>query len=142
MEKRVAYPTFIKQVGSDYLIYVPDLKIYTEAISFPGAMASARDAIGLKLLDVSDEGNELPTASSPAMALELAKQDADEDFDYSDGIMTYVDVDLEAYKNRIRNRAVKKNCTIPFWLSEKAELEGINFSKVLQDALIQKLNIG
>ena len=136
MEKRVAYPTFVKQVGSDYLIYVPDLKIYTEAYSFPESMAVARDAIGLKLLDVSDEGDELPKASSPKDALKLAKEDADEDFDYSDGILTFVDVDLKAY-----NRAVKKNYTLPFWLSEKAEKEGINFSKVLQEALIQKLNV-
>ena len=142
MEKRVAYPTFIKQVGSDYLIYVPDLKIYTEAYSFPEAMESARDAIGLKLLDVSDEHDALPKASTPAEAMVLAKEDADDSFDYSDGIMTYVDVDLETYRNRIRNRAVKKNCTLPFWLSEKAEKEGINFSKVLQEALLQKLNNG
>jgi antitoxin HicB len=35
---------------------------------------------------------------------------------------------------------VKKNCTIPLWLNEKAEALGINFSKVLQDALVQKLD--
>ena len=39
----------------------------------------------------------------------------------------------------MRNRAVKKNCTIPYWLNEKAEAMGLNFSKVLQNALIEQV---
>jgi len=138
---QLAYPVFIKQAEKDYLVFIPDLSIYTEADNFPGAIAAARDAIGLKLMDLTDEQEMLPVASTPDEAREAARKDADETFDYSDGVLTFVDVDYEAYRNRWRNRAVKKNCTIPQWLCEKAEQEGINFSKVLQDALIQKLNI-
>ena len=137
-ERRVAYPVFIKQETSDYLVYVPDLEIYTEGKSIPDAIAMARDAIGLKLIDVS----EYPKVSTPYEALKKAREDADESFDYSDGLLTYVDVDCEAYRKKLRNRAVKKNCTIPFWLNEEAEAQGINFSKALQEVLMQKLNLG
>lgn len=140
MTGRKAYPTFIKENEGEYLVYVPDLGIYTEGDSFENAIEMARDAIGLKGIDFEDDQKALPGMSSPDEALRKAQEDADEDFDYSDGILTYVDVDLTAYRNRMKNRAVKKNCTIPYWLSEAAEKAGVNFSKVLQEALMQKLN--
>lgn len=142
MEERRAYPVFIKQYAGEYLVYVPDLEIYTEGTSLEDAIAMARDAIGLKGINYEDDGKQLPERSDPAMAMQKAKEDADEDFDYSDGILTYVDVDFVGYRNRMRNRAVKKNCTIPYWLSEEAEKSNVNFSKVLQEALMQKLNVG
>lgn len=135
---KVAYPVFIKQDEKDYLVYIPDLEIYTEGKDLPDAIAMARDAIGLQLVDTLD----YPEASTPEEALEKAKEDADETFDYSDGLLTFVDVDCESYRKKLRNRAVKKNCTIPFWLNEEAEAQGVNFSKALQEALMQKLNLG
>jgi len=35
----------------------------------------------------------------------------------------------------VKNSSVKKNCTLPYSLNEWAEERGINFSRVLQDAL-------
>ena len=142
MSERKAYPTLIKQWGDDFLVYVPDLDIYTEGVSFPDAIAMARDAIGLKGIDLEDDSKGVPEPSTMEEALDKARNDADEDFDYSDGIMTFVDVDFAAYRNKIRNRAVKKNCTLPYWLSQEAEKRGINFSKVLQEALIQRVGMG
>ena len=46
-----AYPVLIKEYGSDYLVYVPDMEIYTEGKSVADAMEMARDAIGLKGMD-------------------------------------------------------------------------------------------
>ena len=43
-----AFPTFITQVGKDFLVYVPDLDLYTEGNSLTDAIEMARDAIGLK----------------------------------------------------------------------------------------------
>lgn len=141
-KRRVVYPVFIKQAASDYLVYIPDLELYTEGSDLAEAIVMARDAIGLKLLELKEDEAGYPKTSSPSEALQKAKEDADDEFDYSDGLLTYVDVDIESYRNKLRNRAVKKNCTIPFWLNEEAERQGINFSKVLQEALIQNLNIG
>ena len=39
------------------------------------------------------------------------------------------------------SRAVKKTLSIPEWLNEEALAVGLNFSQVLQEALIQKLQI-
>ena len=141
MGAKRAYPVFIKENAGVFLVYVPDMGIYTEGESFEDAIEMARDAIGLKGISIEDSGEGLPKSSNPQEAMRLAKDDADEDFDYSDGILTFVDVNFAIYRSRMRNRAVKKNCTIPFWLSEEAEKANINFSKVLQEALMQKLNL-
>ena len=99
-------------------------------------MEMARDAIGLKGMDYLEKNTELPIPSDKDSALRKAKEDADEDFDYSDGILTLVDVDFEEYKKRMKNRAVKKNCTIPYWMSVEADKVGINYSRVLQEAIL------
>lgn len=46
-----------------------------------------------------------------------------------------------AYKKRTSSKAVKKTLSIPEWLNEEATSMGINFSQVLQEALISKLPI-
>lgn len=134
------YPVFIAECEKDYLVYVPDMDIYTEGNSLSNAMEMARDAIGLKGIDLEDDGKELPAASSYAEAIVKAKQEADEDFDYSSGMLTMIDVDFVEYRKRHDNRMVKKNCTIPYYLNAEAEKEGINFSRVLQEALILRLS--
>jgi len=37
------------------------------------------------------------------------------------------------------SRSVEKALTIPAWLNDRARAEGINFSKTLHDALIEKI---
>ncbi len=137
---RETYYAFIKQDGKDFLVYVPDMGVYTEGHDMFDAIVMARDAIGLKGVEMEDDGIALPDASDKEAAIATAKEEADTDFDFSDGILTLVDVDFTAYRNQLRNRAVKKNCTIPYWLNKKAEELDINFSKVLQEALIVKIN--
>lgn len=134
------YPTFIAKSGKDFLVYVPDMDIYTEGESFINAIEMARDAIGLKGIDLEDGQKEIPLGSDCDTAIAKAKEDT-EIFDYSQGILTFVDVDFMEYRKKHDNRMVKKNCTIPFYLSTAAEKEGINFSRVLQEALIEKLQM-
>lgn len=135
-----AYPVFIAEHGKDFLVFVPDLDIYTEGKSMADAMEMARDAIGLKGIDMEDSGIELPVPSGNEQAYEKAKEDADI-FDYSQGTLTLVDVDFSDYRRRMNNKTVRRNVTLPNWLNIQAEKAGINVSRVLQEALMAKLNI-
>ena len=56
-------------------------------------------------------------------------------------IVTLVDVDFGEYRRKHEMRMVKKNYTIPSWLNEKAEEQGVNFSSVLQAALKKQLKL-
>ncbi len=136
-----AYPTFIKQVGEDFLAYVPDWEIYTEGNSFVDVIEMVRDAIGLSGIDREDDKIDFPNASTYENALKKARMDADDDIDFSTGIQTLVDVDFFEYRKRHENKSVKKNCTIPYWLSVEAEKANINYSKLLQEAIMSRLSI-
>ena len=136
-----AYPAFIKQVGEDFLAYVPDWEIYTEGNSFVDVIEMIRDAIGLKGIDKEDDRIDFPKASTYKNALEKARMDADEDIDFTTGIQTLVDVDFFEYRRKYENKSVKKNCTIPYWMSIEAEKADINYSKLLQDAIMSKLGL-
>lgn len=52
-----------------------------------------------------------------------------------------VTVNVSIIKNECDNRAVKKTLTIPFWLNELAESKNVNFSRLLQSALKDELDI-
>ena len=131
-----AYPAFIKQDGKDYLVYIPDVNGFTEGRDFCDAIKMARDYIGGAVISAKGEERPVPVPSDEGSARKKAKEVSEEDFDFSTGTLTYVDVDFDVYRRKIRNLSVKKNCTIPQWLSEKAEAQGLNFSRVLQDALL------
>lgn len=124
-----AYPVILSEDKDGVFVTIPDFNMNTQGKDIPDAIYMARDAIGLIGIDMEDDGLELPVPNS----VEYIKQDGD--------ICTLVDVDFAEYRKKIDNRAVKKNCTIPYWLSEAADREGINYSKVLQEALIGKLKV-
>ena len=137
---KAVYPTFVAKEGEDYLVYVPDFDIYTEGESFPDAVEMARDAIGLKGICMEDEGMELPKASTYEEAIEKAKEDT-EDFDYTVGTLTMVDIDFTAYRRKMDNKTVRRNVTLPNWLDYEARKAEINVSKVLQEALMSRLGM-
>ena len=62
-----------------------------------------------------------------------------EDFDYRNGVLTMVDVDFTAYRMRMDNKMVRRNVTLPNWLNLEAERLHLNVSKVLQEALSEKV---
>ena len=129
---RKAYPIVMTQ-GKEYIVvYVPDFKINTQGKDIPDAIEMARDAIGLVGIDMEDDGEELPEASALVEVQKEASEGA---------IVSLVDVDFTEYRRKNDLRTVKKNCTIPSWLSFEAERAGINFSAVLQAALKKELQI-
>lgn len=132
------YPIFIKEHERAYLVYVPDMDIYTEGNSIVDAISMARDAIGLKGIDLEDDGIDLPIPSTYEIAIEKAKEDT-EDIDYSEGILTMVDVDFLEYRKMMDNKMVRRNITLPNWLNVEADKAKVNVSKVLQEALMEKL---
>ncbi len=123
-----AYPIIIEPVQDvhPYVVSIPDLDIFTEGDSLYDAVDMARDAIGLFLVDRLDN---VPDPSDIADVQAQAPDGA---------IVTLVDIDLLAYKRQHDRRSVKKTLTIPAWLNERAEAEGINFSAVLREALEEK----
>ena len=123
------YPVILTPTDNGYFVTIPDLDINTQGSTLAEAMEMSRDAIGLWGITQEDLGNAIP---APSQITPPHKENE---------ICTLVDVDFIAYRRANENRAVKKTLTIPSWLNTEAEKAGINFSRVLQDALMQKLNV-
>jgi hypothetical protein len=58
-------------------------------------------------------------------------------FEAGNGFVNYVTVDPDKYRRK--TKAVKKTLSIPEWLNEEAEKKHINFSSVLQSALLSEI---
>lgn len=123
----LVYPVILSKNDDGYFVTVPDFNVNTEGKDVADAIAMARDAIGLNVLQLEDEGK----AALEPYSRSFQMQD--------DDILTLVDVDMIDYRKKHDNRTVKKNCTIPYCLNAEAEKAGINFSQLLQNALKQKL---
>ncbi len=130
---KLSYPICLYPNDSGYTVVIPDLKgCVTEGKDFSDAISMAIDAAGLWVLDELEEGGKPPKASDPAQIK------ADE---YEGGIVSVIMLDMDEYAEKYGKKAVRKNCTIPAWLNTAAEAQHINFSAVLQSALIEQLNI-
>ena len=89
----------------------------------------AQDACGQYLFTSLRDGEALPM-STP---LESVEKDDPAAF------VNLVGVNLDEYARAYDDKAVKKTLSIPAWLNTACENYGINYSKVLKDALIAKL---
>ena len=129
---KIAYPIIMTKGEKFIVVFIPDFNINTQGKDIPDSIEMARDAIGLIGTDMEDDGEVLPDASS----LDDVRTNAP-----SNSIVSLVDVDFDEYRKKNDMRAVKKNCTLPSWLNYEAEKANINFSQLLQQALIQKLKL-
>ena len=90
----------------------------------------AEDVLALILYGYETDGRAIPVPSSPS-SIELAPGE----------FVNFVACDTLAYRKMYNNKAVKKTLTIPEWLNESATAMGLNFSQVLQEALMEKVNM-
>ncbi len=131
------YPTVFTQTKDGYLIEVPDLEILTEGTDMENAIDMARDAISVTLVSMQDMHEAIPEAT-PINSINISEctfANAGKSF------VSMVDADIDEYRRRIDTKPVRRNVSLPGWLNYKVNASGINVSRVLQEALIEKLNI-
>lgn len=128
--KKLFYPAlFHKADEGGFWISFPDLpECLTQGEDMQEAYEMAMDALGLAIVSREENQEPLPAPSTPG-TIPLDK----------DTFCVVVEFDLLSYQKKHSSRAVKKTLTIPEWLNEAATAMNINFSQVLQEALIQKV---
>lgn len=129
---KLVYPAIFSPLEENegYCVTFPDLPgAVTQGDSLEKAIEMAVDCASGWILDELEDGNPIPKATK----LKEVKCDNAEDF------ANLVVLDMDSYAEKYGNKAVRKNCTLPAWLNTVAERNNVNFSAILQDALIQKL---
>ena len=125
---KLFYPALfhIAEEGGFWVTF-PDIpECMTQGDNMEEAYNMAVDALGLCITDMEKEHIPLPASSSP-----------DKITVEPDSFLVVIEFDILAYKKRTRSTAIKKTLSIPEWLNEEALALNINFSQVLQDALIE-----
>ena len=138
------YPACFFKEANGYSVIFPDLEngnLATCGDDLDDAMMMAIDCLAGYIHWCWECNDEIPPASSPASIdiHAIGKDTYDDENDYSEAFVTMVSVDVEAYAKKHFEKSVKKTLTIPAWLNEKALEQNINFSQVLQEALLAKL---
>lgn len=129
MAKYVYPAIFTPEENGAYSIVFPDLEsCYTCGDSLEDGIEMAEDALALVLYGYETEHKEIP-APSKHDSISLNPSE----------FVNYIVCDTMAYRKMYNNKAIKKTLTIPEWLNEAAMAAGLNFSQVLQEALIQKV---
>ncbi len=131
---KLVYPAIFTPLESmeGYCVTFPDLPgCVTQGKSLADAFTMAADAACGWVLDELEDGNKAPSASEQS-SIKLEN---------SNEFVNLVILDMDTYSEKYGQKAIRKNCTIPAWLNTISERANVNFSAVLQEALIQKLNL-
>ena len=128
--KKLLYPAcfYPCEEQEGYTVVVPDLPgCVTQGKSLIDAIGMAVDAASGWVLDEMEDGKPIPPASK------IEDVQADE---RPGGLVNLIVLDMDTYAEKYGEKAVRKNLTIPAWLNTYAEANNVNFSRVLQDALV------
>ncbi len=131
--KKLYYPAVfhIAEEGGFWITF-PDIpECMSEGDNLEEAYKMASDALGLAITSRMEDREEIPTPSQ-ITSIDLSEN--------KDEFVAIIEFDLEEYRKKYSSRSVKKTLTIPEWLNKEATDRGLNFSKILQEALIKEIN--
>ena len=116
-----------------YWVEFPDLPgCVTDGKDEIEAMEMAKDALSL-WLDTDGDLFER-RFKDPSSCADIQKK-------YPGELVMLIEGDPLYYARKYNTKAVKKTLSIPQWLNDKAIKANVNFSQVLQEALISKLGL-
>lgn len=114
-----------------YTVTFPDLPgCITEGEDVQEGISMAKDVLEGFLYGMEEDCEVIPEPSSPENIVAP-----------KGGFVIMIDVWTDFLREEMENKAIKKTLTIPKWLNDAAEKEGINFSQILQFALKERLGI-
>jgi len=128
---RYIYPALFYYADDGISISFPDLPgCFSCANSDEEAIYMAKEALGLHLYGMEEDGDDIPTPTS-INKINLQSNQA----------VVLVEVLMPVVREAVENFSVKKTLSIPQWLNKLAIENNINFSQVLQSALKEHLGI-
>jgi len=127
---KYTYPAvFTYEKGYDIAVTFPDFPgCATSGTNETDAIAQAREALGGRLWCMEQDGEPFPQPS-PLRSIKLDTNEC----------TALADVYMPSVRLAQENRAVTRTVTIPAWLNAVSIERGVNFSQLLQTALMRDL---
>ncbi len=126
---KLIYPAIFTpcEESSGYTVEVPDLPgCVSEGATLVEAIEMGTDAASGWVLGELEDGNDIP---APSDHQDIALPDG--------SFINLLVLDMDAYSEKYGAKSIRKNITIPAWLNTYGENHNLNFSKLLQDSLLQ-----
>lgn len=131
---KLIYPAILTPFSDGsggYVVEFPDLPgCVTEGKNLIESFEMGVDAASGWVLDELEDGNKIPAASDITKIQPPAGS-----------FVNLFVLDMESYSEKYGSQSIRTNVTIPAWLKTFGEKQNLNFSKVLQDALLEKESI-
>lgn len=125
---KIVYPAIFTPLeeSEGYTVIVPDLPgCVSEGHSLEDAIEMGTDAASGWVLGELEDGNHIPGPSN--------YKDIKHD---ENSFVSLLVLDMDKYAEKYGDKSVRKNITIPAWLNTFGEKNNVNFSKILQDTLL------
>lgn len=133
MKDRYVYVAVLTYEENGIAIEFPDLPgCYpcADKDDIEGALQNAKEALGLHIWGMEQDSEELPC---PTSITELTLEKGQ--------VPVLIDVFMPPVRERINSKFVKKTLSLPAWLAAKADEDGVNCSRLFQNALMEYLGI-
>ncbi len=128
---RYIYPAVFEQEGDSYSVSFPDIEgCFAQGEGLQDSLDSAEDALCLMLYFMEQNKSDIPAPSDPNSVKTKNNQ-----------FVTLISCDTLEYERYYKKKSVKKTLSIPEWLNDMAVKKNINFSNVLQNALMHELGV-
>ena len=129
---KITYPALFHEEDGKYWVEFPDLEgCLTNGDTVEESYKNAKEALGFYLDKEGDVYERIINKPSEVKDIVNANPGL---------LVMLVEYDSLEYAKKYKTKAVKKTLSIPEWLNDLAVKQNVNFSNVLQDALIKKLN--
>lgn len=123
----------VLEPGEDgsYSVFFPDLPgCFSYGKDLDEAQRNAAEAASLHVYGMECDNEEIPVPS-----VCLSKEDTD------GNIVMSVTIHPDLFRMKKDNERIKTNITLPAWLKRLAEEQKVNYSRLLESALIDYLQI-
>jgi predicted RNase H-like HicB family nuclease len=132
---KLVYPAvFYPGESGAFAVEFPDLPgCVSGGQDISEAIEMAQDAACGWIVNEVERGKPIPRPS--------AHGDIHPDPDEPGGFVNLIVLDMDAFAAKYGKRAVRKNLTIPAYLATAADKRNINYSAVIQSALMQILEL-
>ena len=94
------------------------------------ALHNAKEALGLHLWGMEQDEENIP---EPTAIFDLSLE--------KNQVPALVEVFMPPVRERVNSKFVKKTLSLPAWLAAKADEDGVNCSKLFQNALMEYLGV-
>ena len=125
------YPAIFTKEEDGIIVSFPDVDgAFTDGATMAEAYENAEDVLNLMLMSYEDDREPI-----------LPPTDLDKLEIPAHSIAALVAADTDAYRRKVDTKAIHKHVSIPSWLNTLAIKRNVNFSNVLQNALMKELGV-